>query len=128
LEVYGLFGLGFWEIGVILVFSLLVLGPEKLPAVAKQLARIVKEVRRAAMDFQMTLNDSIDEEPQVPAIQTSKRLNQTTQAEQTPITPQESEHRTECEDIATGKVADTSHSDTSHSDAQAGEDTQDDLS
>ena len=57
-----MFGLGFSEIVVIVVVALLVLGPRKLPEVARQLGKIMRDFRRAAADFQTTL----DEETRLP--------------------------------------------------------------
>lgn len=51
-----MFGLGFTEIVVVLVVALLVLGPEKLPKLARQLGRGMREFRRAASEFQSTLS------------------------------------------------------------------------
>lgn len=56
-----MFGLGIWEIAVILVVGLLFLGPEKLPKVARKLGRGVREVRRAATEFQRSINTEIAE-------------------------------------------------------------------
>ena len=53
-----MFGLGFGEIILVLVVALLVLGPEKLPKLAKQLGRGMREFRRAASEFQATLSDA----------------------------------------------------------------------
>jgi Tat protein translocase TatB subunit len=50
-----MFGLGIWEIVVILVVALLFLGPEKLPKFAGQLGRGLREFRRAASEFQANL-------------------------------------------------------------------------
>jgi sec-independent protein translocase protein TatB len=50
-----MFGLGFSEIVVILVVALLVLGPKKLPDIARQLGKVVRDLRHAAADFQTTL-------------------------------------------------------------------------
>ncbi|MDP7040129.1 MAG: Sec-independent protein translocase protein TatB [Myxococcota bacterium] len=55
-----MFGLGLWEITLILVVSLLVLGPKRLPQLAKQLARFVQDMRRAASDIQMQFEE-VDE-------------------------------------------------------------------
>lgn len=55
-----MFGLGLWEIAVIFVVGLLVLGPEKLPKVARQLGRGVRELKRAATEFQRSLNSEVD--------------------------------------------------------------------
>lgn len=53
-----MFGLGFSEIIIVLVVALLVLGPEKLPKLAKQLGRGMREFKRAASEFQSTLSDA----------------------------------------------------------------------
>jgi len=52
-----MFGLGFSEIVVILVVALLVLGPRKLPDVARQVGKAMRDLRRAASDFQTTLDE-----------------------------------------------------------------------
>jgi len=56
-----MFGLGFGEIILVLVVALLVLGPEKLPALAKTLGKGMREFRRAASEFQRGFSD-IEEE------------------------------------------------------------------
>ena len=57
-----MFGLGVWEFALILVVALLVLGPERLPKVARTLGRGMRELRKAMSDFQTNLNSvDIDE-------------------------------------------------------------------
>lgn len=51
-----MFGVGPGEFIIILIVALLVLGPEKLPAAAKTLGRILGQVRRASAEFQRTMN------------------------------------------------------------------------
>jgi len=46
-----MFGLGTWEIVMILGVGLIVLGPDKLPTVARKLGKGVRDLRRAAGDF-----------------------------------------------------------------------------
>ncbi len=46
-----MFGIGIPELLFILALALIVLGPEKLPTVAKQLARFVGDLKRAADEF-----------------------------------------------------------------------------
>ena len=53
-----MFGIGFPELVVILVLALIVVGPEKLPDLAKTLARQMLELKRAAN----TLKESLREE------------------------------------------------------------------
>ncbi len=50
-----MFGLGFTEIIVILVVALLVVGPKKLPELAKTLGRGLAEFRKTADDFKASV-------------------------------------------------------------------------
>ncbi len=61
-----MFGLGFGEIVIILLVALLVLGPSKLPKLARQLGRGMREFRRAASEFQATLSDADLDRPPSP--------------------------------------------------------------
>ena len=51
-----MFGIGMQELLLILVIALIVLGPKKLPEVAKALGRALNEFKRATSD----LKDSLD--------------------------------------------------------------------
>ncbi len=50
-----MFGIGLPELIFIFILALIVLGPEKLPEVAKQLAKLVVDVKKAANEFQKQL-------------------------------------------------------------------------
>jgi sec-independent protein translocase protein TatA len=50
-----MFGLGMQELLVILVIALIVVGPKKLPDIAKSLGRGLAEFKRTADEFQSTL-------------------------------------------------------------------------
>ncbi len=54
-----MFGIGSTEILVILVVALLVLGPRKLPQIARTIGRAMGEFRRVSTEFQRTLNTEI---------------------------------------------------------------------
>ncbi len=58
-----MFGIGMPELLVILVVALLVLGPKKLPEIARSLGRGMAEFRRASSEFQRTLTSSLEEPP-----------------------------------------------------------------
>jgi len=53
-----MFDFGFWEIALILIISLVVLGPERLPAFASQFGSLVKKIK----DFANNLKTSIENE------------------------------------------------------------------
>ena len=53
-----MFDFGFWELALILVISLVVLGPERLPAFASQLGSVIKKIK----DFANNLKTSIENE------------------------------------------------------------------
>ena len=54
-----MFGLGFWEISVILIIALVVLGPKKLPELAKSLGKGIREFRNATEDFKSTMDSEL---------------------------------------------------------------------
>ena len=74
-----MFGLGFGEVLLVLIVALLVLGPEKLPKLAKTLGRGMREFRRAASEFQQGFNDieqeatrAIDEKPKLDSVNSAQ--------------------------------------------------------
>ena len=50
------FGLSFWEIAVILAVALIILGPKKLPEIARSLGKGIREFRKATDDFKSTMD------------------------------------------------------------------------
>ncbi|GAB7080787.1 TatA/E family twin arginine-targeting protein translocase [Megalodesulfovibrio paquesii] len=57
-----MFGIGSTELVVILVVALMVLGPRKLPEIAKTLGKAMGEFRRMSSDFQRTIDTELDRE------------------------------------------------------------------
>jgi len=53
-----MFDFGFWEIALILIISLIVLGPERLPAFASKLGSLIKKIK----DFANTIKSNIENE------------------------------------------------------------------
>ena len=53
-----MFDFGFWEIALILIISLIVLGPERLPVFATQLGSILKKIK----DFANGVKNNIENE------------------------------------------------------------------
>jgi sec-independent protein translocase protein TatB len=59
----GVFGnLGWLEIGMLLVVALLVFGPDKLPAVARDAARMLRELRKMAQGARTQLKSELGPE------------------------------------------------------------------
>jgi TatA/E family protein of Tat protein translocase len=63
------FGIGMTELMVVLVVALLVLGPKRLPEIARSLGRGMAEFKRASNELRSSLTASLEEEraPQPPA-------------------------------------------------------------
>jgi Tat protein translocase TatB subunit len=56
-----MFGIGMQEMVVILVIALIVLGPKRLPELARTLGRTLAEFRRTATDLRREFSDVADE-------------------------------------------------------------------
>jgi Tat protein translocase TatB subunit len=54
-----MFGIGLPELMLIMVLALLVLGPERLPEMARLLGRAYAQLRRASEEFQNTIRQDI---------------------------------------------------------------------
>lgn len=56
-----MFNLGIWEIVVIGLIALIVVGPEKLPELARNIGRFLNDVKRTTNDFTQGINQTLDE-------------------------------------------------------------------
>ncbi len=55
-----MFGIGFWELALIVLFILLVMGPDKIGPIARAVGRAMREMRRGVDEFKDTFQ--IDEQ------------------------------------------------------------------
>lgn len=53
-------GLGFWELVILGLIALIVIGPERLPDFAKSVAKFLNDMRRTASDLKRTFDDEKD--------------------------------------------------------------------
>lgn len=56
-----MFGLSFWEIAIVLAVALVILGPTKLPELARSLGKGIREFRKATDDFKSTVEEGMSE-------------------------------------------------------------------
>jgi len=69
--------LGAGEIVVVLAVALMVLGPKKMPEVARKLARFLAQLRRVADEVRTQVDDALNEPPTPPPAD-AKRMAQNT--------------------------------------------------
>lgn len=74
-----MFGIGITEILIILVIALIVLGPQKLPDIARALGRAVGEFKRATEEIRSTLDVEIEPETDWEALERRKALTKENQ-------------------------------------------------
>lgn len=68
-----MFGIGTTELVVILIVALLVLGPKKLPEIARSLGKTLGEFRRVTTDVKRTIEMEADQEEEIRAKKRIKR-------------------------------------------------------
>jgi Tat protein translocase TatB subunit len=56
-----MFGLGFQEIVVIAILALVLLGPKKLPELARTLGKFMRDFQRAADDVKREINETVED-------------------------------------------------------------------
>src|SRR3989339_626310 len=56
-----MFGLSFWEMAIILLVALLVIGPKKLPELAKGIGKGLRAVRSASNNLRQVVAEPLDE-------------------------------------------------------------------
>jgi Tat protein translocase TatB subunit len=83
-----MFGIGMTEMLVIFVIALVVLGPKRLPELARSLGRTLAEFRRAATDLRRDFADVADEvriePPRIPPAAPAQPAPEPKQAEAGP--------------------------------------------
>jgi len=55
-----MFDIGFWELSLICIVALLVVGPEKLPGLIREVSRWVRKLRRSIVEARYELESEFD--------------------------------------------------------------------
>src|SRR3954462_15935810 len=76
--------LGFPELLFIFILALIVLGPRRLPELARQFGRIMAEVKRASNDFRSQVQDEVR---QLELEEASKKFEQSINLDDAPVIP-----------------------------------------
>ena len=63
----GFFGIGSWEILLILVLALIIWGPGRLPEIARTLGKITRTLKKANFDLTAALTREIEAEDKTPS-------------------------------------------------------------
>jgi len=56
-----MFNIGPWELGIILVVALIVVGPGKLPEVAKSIGKGINEFKKVTSGYKKEIQDAMDD-------------------------------------------------------------------
>ena len=59
-----MFDIGFWELLLICIVALLIVGPEKLPGLVREVSRWVRKIRRSIIEARYELEREFDFEAQ----------------------------------------------------------------
>ena len=73
-----MFGLSFWEIVVIGIVAIVVLGPKRLPELGKQVGKTLREFRRVTTDFRASMEEAADpiEKQSLPQVENSLKTKE----------------------------------------------------
>ncbi len=55
-----MFDIGFWELSLICIVALLIVGPEKLPGLVREVSRWVRKIRRSIIEARYELEREFD--------------------------------------------------------------------
>ena len=78
-----MFGLGTWEMAIILAAALIFIGPSKLPELARTLGKGMREVKRAMAGFETEARKAVEIPPDRPTAESSTEAPEETQQEDT---------------------------------------------
>ncbi|KUJ96333.1 MAG: Twin-arginine translocation protein, TatB subunit [Desulfonauticus sp. 38_4375] len=78
-----MFGIGSTELLVILVVALIVIGPSKLPEIARTLGKAMAEFKKVSTDVKRTIEQEIEKEEEKKAAEEAKKELESKQKQDT---------------------------------------------
>ena len=81
----GFSGIGIWEILLILVVAVIVLGPSRLPEIARTLGKTIRAIRKASADLTTTVSRELEATENQSPSRTKEEVNAGT-AQTPPVT------------------------------------------
>ena len=99
-----MFGLGTWEILMILIAALVFIGPSKLPSLARTMGKGMRDVRRAMAGFEDEVRKATDI-PDSPAPPAQEPQGQTVHRDTGTATPPESRAEEQAEETVHASAA-----------------------
>lgn len=95
----GFSGIGIWEILLILIIILIVLGPRRLPEIARTLGKAVRAIKKASADFTTSMTRELEETKNEPPPSPSQdtKIKQTPSTANKANTPGQDDHPTKPE-------------------------------
>ena len=92
----GFSGIGIWEIVLIFVVIIIVLGPHRLPEIARTLGKWFRVIRKAGADFTYNINKELEEsKKQSTATEKTTDNKQIPPVKDKPASPGEGQQRTD---------------------------------
>lgn len=102
-----MFGIGMTEIIIILIIALLVIGPEKLPDLARMLGKGLAEFKKTAEDFRNTIHENLEvEEEEKEKLLQKTQQSKSIKPKKGEVPPEEKQENSPETGIEEGPIAD----------------------
>ena len=102
-----MFGIGMTELIIILIIALLVIGPEKIPELARTLGKGLAEFKKTAEDFRNTIHENLEvEEEKEKLLQNAQEKSKNSKQKKEEDLAKEKHEKSDGSGIEEGPIAD----------------------